>query len=158
MGNHKPSNRVPPLELKTCWEGSLKAAVLTTIGTVIVLWAATITVDMLEENTTANRELFARFIVESAPVMWLLIIHLFFILVLRYATDGTYNIYEMIWGCNAAQFLAVYGMWTGRPLMVGAACAIVAVDQMVIPCHCHQRVDQTSVLIVTMMRYNRCGG
>jgi hypothetical protein len=48
----------------------------------------------------------------------------------RCATLGLHYLGEILWGCNIALLLAGVGITTNRPLMVGGAVCIVAVDQL----------------------------
>mmetsp|Transcript_14646 Transcript_14646/g.25742 ORF Transcript_14646/g.25742 Transcript_14646/m.25742 type:complete len:292 (+) Transcript_14646:276-1151(+) len=48
----------------------------------------------------------------------------------RCFTVGVYYMCEVLWGCNTALLLAGFGMCTGRPLLVGTATCIVALDQI----------------------------
>jgi len=48
----------------------------------------------------------------------------------RFLDSGTHIIYDMLWGCNISLLLTIVGLYTGRPILVGAACSIVAIDQM----------------------------
>ena len=48
----------------------------------------------------------------------------------RAAQTGAHSLYEGIWACNQAMVLAAVGMLTSRPVLVAAAVAAVAGDQV----------------------------
>lgn len=48
----------------------------------------------------------------------------------RMATLGAHYLGEVLWGCNTALMLGGVGAYFGRPLMVGGAVCVVAVDQL----------------------------
>jgi len=61
----------------------------------------------------------------SAVLCYLVILHSS-----RCVTLGLHYLGEILWGCNIALLLAGVGIATNRPLMVGTAVCIVAVDQI----------------------------
>ena len=52
------------------------------------------------------------------------------LIIVRVFTMGFPLLYEQLWACNLAMPLAAVGIVTGRPIMVGAACLAVAIDQI----------------------------
>lgn len=64
----------------------------------------------------------------SSPV--LILLYLFGMMTSRYVYNGVYTIYETMWGCNVAMFLAAFGIWTSRPLIIGMSACIVSGDQL----------------------------
>ena len=59
-----------------------------------------------------------------------LILYTLVLILGRCVASGVYQIYDLLWGCNVAMLLSGVGAITNRPLLCGAACCIVAVDQL----------------------------
>jgi len=111
------------------FEGSAKAALVMVIGNIITVAMALYLADAYE--TTPNiPHFFERF--QQDNFLWASFFLVYYLILFfaRFADSGTHIIYDMLWGCNIALMLTVVGLFTGRPILVGAACSIVAIDQM----------------------------
>ena len=72
-------------------------------------------------------------IVSSERPEWLVVLlslYLAGLTLSRYWCHGAYTIYETLWGCNVAMYLALLGVWHGRRFLIGMAACMVAGDQV----------------------------
>jgi len=91
---------------------------------VMSLWIC----DALGDTPTANPS-FLQFGRENRNVALFFAIYFLILAVFRTIQLGGHVPYEMLWGCNVGMALVVVGVFTSRPLLLGAAVCTVAVDQ-----------------------------
>jgi hypothetical protein len=68
-----------------------------------------------------------------APAGWFVLGYMAIVfLVIRRMTTGNLIALELLWGGNMGMFMFAVGTITGRPVLIGGAMCIVAVDQLAV--------------------------
>ena len=101
------------------------------VGPAFVLWIATLLNDRLSTSATAATTITTT---PGGGSEWnagcAVLVYTAILLVTRTAEYGSIAVAEMLWGCNVALLMFSLGAMTGRPLLMGGASNIVAIDQL----------------------------